>query len=1830
MGNPYRTHVEDLAGRKIKGFCSSIDEKGNYYSEVYRINASLTESISADYRGRFLIELIQNAYDVHPDDCTNGEIEIVLDCRKSEFGTLYIANRGVPFTRRNVGALCDMGLSSKPPGESIGNKGLGFRSVIHITDTPHIYSQSENAPDPARFAGYCFRFADDGDLKALIPDLRRRELARRDLPLFHVPVWLDVQSDEITEFSKQGFATVIMLPLRDEPARKAVEREISGIGDQKVPMLLFLSRLACLRARVFSKQGELKQDFVLNRSEEVFVEESNGTLAEAILGNSGTYLVARRTVPEADIKSAIGEGISQKQLHRHWRKWKGDGEVAVAVRLDNDVVTPRLYTYLPMGEQAPAPFSGYLHGTFCPTSSRKGLDAQIALNALQLENAAMLAADTVAKLGADATPDITRRLNAAERASAVVDLLCWRGIVGLETDCDLAGLIATRIAANFEVQRFDHAPVVPCQSPRAEGSIIAWKAPLSARRWPDDLSGETFSPENVASFDPENSIAPIWSELGGRINRLHCYLSDHAEQYKGFPTDTERAELAARIAQLLASDSRTTSASWISFYKDLVSFLNNAADALANRPLLLCSDGKLRRALNPTQQEARPMRRRRRRTGETAVFSPPAQRGARTDEDLELSPPGRLAEHFAFLSHNLDWHGALAPARRFLENGSLVLEFDRETVLGQLSKTLQGETRKEVLTIGLRWAFQLWRQPRSSGRGFRLQRQHRFRVPTANGEFIDAAKAVFSSSWPEETQGRLLQSFLDAAPSDIPDLKDLAYRRLAMTKHRAFRNSRIDDWVEFLTELGVRRGLRPVAKELTEAKVPAGQLKNFGFCNNFGIPPSVAEVWKANIEGTDMSATSFSHNADYVIQGRVWWLPGQGDLVRFSPECQELYALLVIAWLDSESLSQWTVSIHHSFFRHVDRRHWPTPLASFLRSAPWVPAEEPSRETSRRVSVNPSDIWIMPNPTDRFPPFLRRPLSRVRSALERATSAQIELLKNRGGLRIMDEPAALAEQAIFLAQQYAREGFDPYFERHLLNLYDRTWRLLADNVATGKLEIDHAVVPRILLAQQGNETRVVNLPTSVNDTDEIMYVCDIEDETAKGLLEASGKPFFSAQTDNSERIGMLFRRLYGSGVRLLSEAQYELTVDGQDVGAGEVEPILGFCPRLRVMAAASMEALKGIDLRRLPADRSSILTRLEQLNLQRGSTLSCRIDGIEISHRRNERRAFLVRLDGGRPVIVSETTGTIDWGVIDDCLNAICEAIGQRSLVPHLRLLVAFLRTEDTPCDENPDIELDIDRFASILRLDENSKRGIRGTLCAGLERFTPWLRAVLHLAGGTQAVDALTDQEAAAVQDIAVLREMLTPWLKELNLSGDAVLEACRSAINVGELQEILDLDFASFNRSLVRVGLEPVTYPDIHRNHMANFLRENEIRIIDALRVAHAGCFPIHQRAPTYIEARNSLRNIGPDPNWLLLYREPPEGVMAEKVEVWLQLYGARLVDGDMHGLDPVEEVRRSNGLAVRNFAATARPLVRAWCERAGVVASEIWDKGDEGGTALRSALEESGVFDFQKLDDIALFEWSRVVGAWPAEMPLSLDMTTLGLAPEDLDEEHRKNREEIRARRHEARSFPFNGRVIDPEDVEPQELAMELRSQLPTAMLSTPLNAQPRLAWVQERRRRGGRAVIGPGPRARNGGAPTEKTDMIGRIGEMVIYFWLRARLPRQDIDAAWRSTNALAITGREGSDSLGYDFEVSYQKQVWQIEVKSSLNDPCTFEMGETEVRAARAAARGRSGIQYRIAYVSNLSEPAMMKVELLPNPMTEEGESVLSLLGEGIRYGFSRM
>jgi hypothetical protein len=969
----YRCYLATLATRKIKGFCGTIDEEGAYYSEVYPGNASLADSITADYHGRFLIELIQNANDAQPEGRSDGEIEVVFDQMSGEHGTLYIANRGAAFSQRDVNALCDMGLSSKPPGESIGNKGLGFRSVHHITDKPLIYSQAEEPTDVDRFSGYCFGFTDDDDLNVLIADPLQRALAQHDLPLFHVPKWLDDQPEPIRAFARRGFATVICLPLRDISASEAVEKEISAIRSQTVPMLLFLTRLERLTIRTVASDREANMDFSLIRAERP-VTVANVALAIVDLGEGGKFLVARRRASEESMKAAIRKELTRNS-YTSTGLWEGTGEVALAMRLDGVVATPRLYTFLAMGEQATAPFSGYLHGSFFPTTNRKGLDASIKLNGLLLDEATTLAAATIVFLTRNDACQIEHQLDSSAKACAVADLLSWQKVDSLETSLDLASQLAQKVATQAGRATFDDAPIIPCLGPNSDMSSIVWCAPVHSRYWRYEL--ETFSSKVAADYAADTGVAPIWPGLGQRIDRLTAYLVTHSTQYLAFPTPAERAELATRIAFNLLGNQPQSIVRWSAFYRDLAVFLDKTGGVLAGRRLLLCADGKLHRTMTPAAEvESKVKGRRRKRQVEASVFAPPGRLRAGQDDEDQLTPPDSLAENFAFLSNQLDWYGELAPARLFLENAKLIFAFDREVVLAQLSRSVRQDGRNGIRAAGLRWAFQIWRQPRETGRSFKLQPQHRFFVPNFGGEFIDASEAIFSDSWPEETRGRLLQRFLNSAPPDIEDLKKLSTRRLAPRSHYAFKGYRSAElWVEFLIELGVQAGLRPIAKKLS-GTVPAYKLETFSFCRDIGIGESAAAAWKADIEEHRRGGTRLPSTTDYVIRGDIWWMPGQGDLDRFSRECREYYAMLIIAWLEGTHLPNWTVEIHHYHFSNADTRHWPTPVAAFLRSAPWIPADEPWTEGTRPIVVRPSEIWLAPEGgTERFPSFLRRPMT---------------------------------------------------------------------------------------------------------------------------------------------------------------------------------------------------------------------------------------------------------------------------------------------------------------------------------------------------------------------------------------------------------------------------------------------------------------------------------------------------------------------------------------------------------------------------------------------------------------------------------------------------------------------------------------------------------------------------------------------------------------------------------------------------------------------------------------------------------------------------------------
>ena len=93
------------------------------------------ELVRQQYTGRYPFELLQNANDAARDAGERGRAHFLLTET-----ALIVADNGFGFGDKQVDAICSLGRSSKGPGEAVGHKGLGFKSVGEITDHPQITS----------------------------------------------------------------------------------------------------------------------------------------------------------------------------------------------------------------------------------------------------------------------------------------------------------------------------------------------------------------------------------------------------------------------------------------------------------------------------------------------------------------------------------------------------------------------------------------------------------------------------------------------------------------------------------------------------------------------------------------------------------------------------------------------------------------------------------------------------------------------------------------------------------------------------------------------------------------------------------------------------------------------------------------------------------------------------------------------------------------------------------------------------------------------------------------------------------------------------------------------------------------------------------------------------------------------------------------------------------------------------------------------------------------------------------------------------------------------------------------------------------------------------------------------------------------------------------------------------------------------------------------------------------------------------------------------------------------------------------------------------------
>ncbi|MFD9491833.1 sacsin N-terminal ATP-binding-like domain-containing protein [Streptomyces sp. NPDC060005] len=278
-----------------------VDELFERAISAYRANSNLItehanqeESIRVGgYSNRTLLELVQNAADAMSGAAEHeegaGRVEIVLDLDRQ---TLYCANAGRPFSRSGLTTLAHAHLSGKR-GDEIGRFGLGFKSVLAVTDTPQVFSRS-----------VAFEF-NSSKAKAAIATIAP---APKRLPVLRTLTRIDAEAefakDPILAELAEWAVTVVRLPhaTRLENLRKEIE-------EFRSEFLLFVNSVREIRLRVVGADvnfvtSHVSRDLGDGRFR---IERPDGDHDEWYVDN-------RMHAPSPEARIEVGEAVSRDRM----------------------------------------------------------------------------------------------------------------------------------------------------------------------------------------------------------------------------------------------------------------------------------------------------------------------------------------------------------------------------------------------------------------------------------------------------------------------------------------------------------------------------------------------------------------------------------------------------------------------------------------------------------------------------------------------------------------------------------------------------------------------------------------------------------------------------------------------------------------------------------------------------------------------------------------------------------------------------------------------------------------------------------------------------------------------------------------------------------------------------------------------------------------------------------------------------------------------------------------------------------------------------------------------------------------------------------------------------------------------------------------------------------------------------------------------------------------------------------------------------------------------------------------------------------------------------
>ena len=1780
---PPADRITQLMRQRIANYIAARSDPSLYQSV-----RNMSQLVSDDYGNRFLIELIQNAHDAHDPLRVDGEIAIVLDATEGENGCLYVANRGLGFDGNNLKAITNIALSSKPVNAGIGNKGLGFRSVLQVCNWPEVHSVLGEAGHGA-FNGYCFRFATLDDLQQYLGE-DHAELAQElaeNLPCWHVPIPA-APCLAVDRFATEGFATVVRLPLKSSDALTAVRSQIDMLVGLKTPLHLFLDRVA----RISIDPGDGKRVFLDRAVEQSWIFQPPGfkvdspiTVAKLRL-NAQEFVVAHWDIDEKLFRASLRSSLEKGEVPESWKHWDGSARLSVAVPLGEPLEAGRLYCFLPLGAEGRAPFAGYLNANFYTKMDRRAVDSAIKLNDLFIRMGAWLSCQLIGFLVKSGWP---------QAPGAVVSLLCWDDAY-VDTLKHAMGDNGTGILTRAFL------PV------RGLGDTVAWASPKDAYGW-------------MAAADACLSARAVCEVGGGQVFTDALSKSQRAAmdrlyfRLRGADFKPPAHVIAAWIEKTAAGmhAEGASPEQWATFYDEISFALAGQASALFGKRFLLSVSGDLITSELPATATTG-----RGRRAADVYFAPVMAVDAEEDDDeskqaLPLDRlPATLRKGFALLSREVPWlkeDGGHRPGRSFLLSGKLAREYDTRDVLRTLAAVTRTSGADRTREQALEWAFRLWNSGRSlSDKETRLAG---FFVPTGEG-WIESQSAMFGAGW-SVSNGKKLHAFLRATSDRSDDLQRSFSRLLPEFSAWPINHGGEVDWVRFLAAAGVSDCLRPIGGERV-ASEPSAIPANFPSAVTRavdGMSEAIRIHWRSLLA---QDCARMYSTRPYRAEIRPWRLPGQNEADGWPTEIRREYAIQVaqaVRVIGEDQRSFRAVRADHG--GAIEPHRLSTPLIAFLTGAEWIPVMRLGGTTR---FVKPADAWYFGPDEDRPPRFLEFVVRQVAAALDAPT---LEWLQERGQLGLFNDARHAGRALSAMAHAASHRIPDVRDVRRFQELFQALW-----TKARRYGQLDAASCVPLLIAGK------VGAISIASDEFGLAYFDDERDDLKKQLLEEVGEPIFDFVRGDQDAVWTWINAIVPGKFRRISDEPAEVYVDGlkfdDAMPSQRLSDAIGpwIVDVIVFVAEHKSSAFVHATSNMLGRVRRSAMN----LMLISGKSIEIAHGEVRVALPKSLHGALALQRPTGPVLIIEAAGGPITLATLAGTSGQMAAALGSRELAHGLEaaLLRLAAATRDH-LDEAPDDEL----LAAALgvELDEikATRRLASGELISMLDLAIP-LSACLATHEITKQLQELAGQDDPNDED---LRAALGSLAAFAGLQLSDLEDRMLHLVGLRDLMVEFSLPLAKLNAAVVALDgrFQPVSNEREHRDAWTRYLRQHQAAIVEELRIRAASLFDRYEALTAYATARDNVLSVEPVTAWFMTYDELPECVMDQRIADWI----SERVSGDPSSLDlelTLADTRSLNGAQLRDFWSRFSSLLAAWVQAPNTVANvemrQAWGVPQAGREVLQGRARDHGWLDFRALDDAQIARWLSQEGLWPVGRAADSDCTAWGLSTAVVvSAEERAKAERVEQQQRRAQ-VDFAGSTMSALRDGYAGLAAAVASRVGEATALKHVSATEAELETMEQAKPSGGPGGGSGrkpPKSPENSMSDEQRLAVGLIGELWVREWLRIRHHLEVVDESnWVSGYRDAVLNTSGGqDTLGYDFIVARKSYTLYYEVKASTGDPLRFELGPTEIGAAQRWRSDRDH-RFRILYVTYVGDPKRMRVTVLPNPFSTKAEGKFRPVGKG--------